>query len=129
MTISKNIFVLIVSSIAIIISILIVFILIPYLNNQTIQIIHIDHFNDQDPFWYWRTDGAGEYSINNNILELKILDNCNDSDYTNAEIYDIPSHFQYKNIEMQVKSSNIVNDSRGWGFWNGQMDPNLSEFI
>ncbi|MHA1819039.1 MAG: PKD domain-containing protein [Promethearchaeota archaeon] len=95
-------------------------------------VILIDNFVQKENTWYFRTDGVGTSSnqVENGYLNLTINEKSTNTSYSNAEIYNNstdprPYHLNYAKV--RLRNTALVNGSRGWGFWNGQMDSTQSE--
>ena len=61
-------------------------------------------------------------SVKDGLLELKLL-NAVDSFYCNTEIYDpTEPYLPGTQVRVRLKCSEIHTGSRGWGFWDGDLD-------
>lgn len=90
-----------------------------------------DDFNEKNSdYWYWRTDGNGYNTVENGIANFTIFNNATTNEYSNSEIYNHSSSpeypYFYSQLHMKLLNTALVNGSRGWGFWNGNMNPTQS---
>jgi Secretion system C-terminal sorting domain len=87
------------------------------------QLIRQDDFQYKNNYWYWRSDGnQSQPVVAKGLLHLK-LQNAISTEYCNNEIYDPTEPYQPgTQIRVRLKNSNIHNGSRGWGFWDGDLD-------
>jgi hypothetical protein len=92
-------------------------------SSTTAQFIRQDDFQYKNDYWYWRADGNQSIpSIENGLLHLKLQDAGSDQ-YCNTEIYDPTEPYQPgTQVRVRLKCSNIHHGSRGWGFWDGDLD-------
>ncbi len=94
------------------------------------QSILNDDFKNAEKHWYWRADGNQSIPIvENGLLKLK-LQNAIDSEYCNTEIYN-PTEPYAPGTELRIrlKASKIHQGSRGWGFWDGDLQiSSLNDF-
>ena len=100
-------------------------------NQDSEIIIFEDNFNEKNvDNWHWRVDGNGYNIVENGIANFTIFDNATSNEYSNSEIYDHynPEGYPYyrNSIHFRLKNTALVNGSRGWGFWNGNMNPTQS---
>ena len=93
------------------------------LNSLIAQSVLLDDFGNKNEYWYWRSDGnQSTPSVKDGLLELKII-NAVDSFYCNTEIYDPTEPYTAgTQVRMRLKCSEIHTGSRGWGFWDGDID-------
>ncbi len=87
------------------------------------QPILTDDFGYKNDYWYWRADGNQSIpSVKDGLLELKLL-GAVDSFYCNTEIYDpTEPYVAGTQVRVRLKCSKIHTGSRGWGFWDGDLD-------
>lgn len=93
------------------------------LNSLIAQSVLLDDFGNKNEYWYWRSDGnQSTPSVKDGLLELKLI-NAVDSFYCNTEIYDPTEPYTAgTQVRMRLKCSEIHTGSRGWGFWDGDID-------
>jgi len=85
-----------------------------------------DDFITKNDYWFWRFDGNQSIpEVKDGFLHLN-LNNAKDSIYCNTEIYD-PSepYLPGTQARIRLKNSEMHNGSRGWGFWDGDLDSSL----
>ncbi len=87
------------------------------------QLIQQDDFHYRSDYWYWRSDGnQSQPTVDKGLLHLK-LSNATNTEYCNTEIYDPTEPYQPgTQVRVRLKNSSIHNGSRGWGFWDGDLD-------
>lgn len=87
------------------------------------QLLLQDDFKEKSDYWFWRSDGNQNIpSVSNGMLHLK-LENALDSEYCNTEIYNPTEPYNAgTQARIRLKASDIHHGSRGWGFWDGDID-------
>ena len=87
------------------------------------QVLLQDDFQFKSNHWYWRSDGNQEIpSVNNGLLKLE-LQNADTAVYCNTEIYNPSEPYSVgTQVKIRLKSSPQHIGSRGWGFWDGDLD-------
>ncbi len=100
------------------------FFLLSLSNNYLLgQLILKDDFQNKNDHWYWRQDGNQNMpTVHDGMLHLELLNTLN-TEYCNTEIYD-PTEPYAPGTEARIrlKASQMHNGSRGWGFWDGNLD-------
>lgn len=98
-------------------------------SNSLAQLLLLDDFESKNEYWYWRADGnQSQPTVENGLLHLRLM-NAVDSFYCNTEIYDPTEPYgPGTQVRTRLKTSNIHNGSRGWGFWDGDLTPNDIQF-
>ena len=103
------------------------------------SLIYEDEFNYMDDeHWYWLINGEGSQLLTPEYqgVSLNILNTANDTDYSNSAILiddddDLSTYYKpffQTHLQTYVKSENIDEyGSRGWGYWNGNLNPYESE--
>jgi len=83
-----------------------------------------DELTAMDDDWYWRLDGEGEHSIESFGIIFRIPQSADDTSYSNSEIYNNNEVKPYSTsfAQFYLKNENLEKGSRGWGFWNGNLD-------
>lgn len=87
------------------------------------QLLLHDDFGSKKNDWYWRSDGNQSIPvIEDGLLHLH-LKGAVDSEYCNTEIYNTTEHYLAgTQVRVRLKTTNIHKGSRGWGFWDGDLD-------
>ncbi|PID56951.1 MAG: hypothetical protein CR986_09745 [Ignavibacteriae bacterium] len=87
------------------------------------QLLFRDDFQTKNSYWYWRSDGNQQKpTVQNGLLKLELLNAVN-SEYCNTEIYDPTEPYgPGTQVRIRLKASSIHSGSRGWGFWDGDID-------
>ncbi len=90
------------------------------------QVLLQDDFGTRNDYWYWRSDGNQEQPVViDGMLQLKLV-NAVDSFYCNTEIYDPTEPYSPgTQVRVRLKCSEIHTGSRGWGFWDGDLDSSI----
>lgn len=100
----------------------------PTLNRIPCKLILDDEFKKFNrASWFWRTDGNGVQSITTDGVKLNLPPSKHSSSYNNSELYNQNYPYLKTFAQIRLKNSNIGKGSRGWGFWNGEMDRSKSE--
>ena len=87
------------------------------------QLLLQDDFQFKNNYWFWRADGNQSIPVvDNGLLHLKLEDAIS-SEYCNTEIYDPTEPYgPGTQVRVRLKTSEIHNGSRGWGFWDGDLN-------
>ena len=82
-----------------------------------------DDFQKVEDHWFWRADGNQHIPIvEDGLLKLN-LKNAIASEYCNTEIYNPSEPYSSgTQARIRLKASEIHTGSRGWGFWDGDLD-------
>ena len=100
------------------------------------QVLLQDDFQFKQDHWYWRSDGNQEIpTVNNGLLKLE-LQNADSAVYCNTEIYNrskssnkgTEPYSVGTQVKIRLKCSLQHIGSRGWGFWDGDIDFNSMLF-
>ena len=94
--------------------------------NQTdAQLLLHDDFQYKSDHWFWRGDGNQSIpTVQDGLLHLK-LENAIDTLYCNTEIYNPNEPYgPGTQVRVRLKNSEIHTGSRGWGFWDGDLNLN-----
>lgn len=92
-------------------------------NSISAQLLLQDDFGNKKNDWYWRSDGNQTIPvIEDGLLHLS-LKNAVDTQYCNTEIYDTAeTYLAGTQVRVRLKTTDMHNGSRGWGFWDGDLD-------
>jgi hypothetical protein len=92
--------------------------------------VYFDDFkNINTASWFYRKDGLGFFKLTTDGLKLIVPEKTGNAAYSNADIhtrYD-PLPYRYATAEFRLNNSGHAGGTRGWGFWDGIMDPKKSE--
>jgi hypothetical protein len=90
------------------------------------QVLLQDDFGARNDYWYWRSDGNQDQPVViDGMLQLRLV-NAVDSFYCNTEIYDpTEPYLPGTQVRVRLKCSEIHTGSRGWGFWDGDLDSSI----
>lgn len=88
------------------------------------NIIFRDDFDTESDYWYWRGTFTAYHTFENGVVNFKIP-KADRSGFHVSEIWDNHStpQYRYNNMKARIKVDGIRRGSRGWGFWNSDINP------
>jgi len=92
---------------------------------QESEILLYDDFSSADSYWYWRIDGQASHTQTGTGFIFEVDESANAGEYSNSEIYESGANVPWYRNRAFIRIANpaVQVGSRGWGFWNGSMDP------
>ena len=88
------------------------------------DIIFRDDFDSESDYWFWRDTYTAHHTFEDGNVKFTIP-NAHRRGFHVSEIWDNNTSpiYKYNNMEIRLKVDNISRGSKGWGFWNTDLNP------
>jgi len=88
------------------------------------EIIYRDDFDTESDYWYYKHTYATYHSFEDGNVKLTVP-KANRKEFHVSEIWDnhTTPQYKYNNMEIRLKVDKLSRGSKGWGFWNSDLNP------